>query len=317
MTNAPNMNVSSIAPSCWLSGLLCLILLFEHTVPAYAEDWFSRTEDVVYCRKYGTTLTMDVFTPKQTNGAAIVYTVSGGWISMKEFIDLNMFREYIDRGYTVFAVVHGSQPKFTIPEAIDDMNCSIRFIRSRAEQFQIDPERIGICGASAGGHLSLMIGTAGTTGDPNAKAPDDRKSSRVQAVACFFPPTDFLNYGKSGQIDLGTGVLKPFRAPFDFHELDKSTNRLMPVTDETRLLEIARAISPIYHVTPDDPPTLIIHGTRDVLVPLQQAESIVAKFREQSVPCELITRNEGHGWAGFGKETPLLADWFDKHLKKK
>jgi len=78
------------------------------------------------------------------------------------------------------------------------------------------PALVGITGASAGGHLSLMQGTAGTAGNPDAKDPIDRVSSRVQAVACFFPPTDFLNYGKTGEIALGTGVLSGFRAPFDF-----------------------------------------------------------------------------------------------------
>ena len=93
-------------------------------------------------------------------------------------------------------MVHGSQPKFTIPEVLSDMNRSIRFIRHHAADYGIDPDRIGITGGSAGGHLSLMQGTAGDKGDPKAADPVDRESSRVQAVACFFPPTDFLDYGK-------------------------------------------------------------------------------------------------------------------------
>jgi acetyl esterase/lipase len=300
-------------PVLWL----CLATVFFVVGGVAADDELTRVEDVIYGRKYGTALTLDLFVPKKPNGAAIVYAASGGWFSMKEFIDLNMIREYLHRGYTVCAVVHGSQPKYTIPEILDDMNRSIRFIRSRASQYQIDPHRIGICGASAGGHLSLMIGTAGTSGDPQAKDPIDRESSRVQAVACFFPPTDFLNYGKPGEVDLGTGVLKPFRAPFDFHELDKTANVFLPITDEKRRQEIGRAISPIYHVSADDPPSLIVHGIRDVLVPIQQAESIIAKFQAVSVPCELVKRDEGHGWTGFGKETTILADWFDKYLAKK
>ena len=303
----------------WTSFRKCLtafvIAMFVGQV--VAGDNFQRTEDVIYRRKYGTALTLDVFTPKKSNGVAVVFTASGGWFSMKDFIDLNMIHDYIDRGYTVFAVVHGSQPKYTIPEILEDMHRAIRFIRSRANHYQIDPNRIGICGASAGGHLSLMIGTAGTAGDPNSKDPVERESSRVQAVACFFPPTDFLNYGKPGEVDLGTGVLKPFRAPFDFHELDKATNVFVPITDEKRIREIGTAISPIYHVTADDPPTLLVHGVRDVLVPLQQAESIICRFQEVGVPCELVKRNEGHGWTGFNKDVPILADWFDKYLAKK
>ena len=127
---------------------------------------------MVYGRKHGMALTMDVFTPKaNANGAAIVWVVSGGWFSAHEAINPGFIDEFLKRGYTVFAVVHGSQPRFTIPEIVKDMNRAVRFIRFHAKDYQIDPERIGITGASAGGHLSLMQGTAGDTGDKSAKGP--------------------------------------------------------------------------------------------------------------------------------------------------
>src|ERR1700679_596719 len=153
---------------------------------------FDRKEDVIYGRKFGTALTMDVFTPrKDANGIGVVLVVSGGFVSSHESIQPVFIRPLTDRGYTVFAVVHGSQPRFTVPEIIADMNRAVRFIRYHSKDYGIDPAHIGICGASAGGHLSLMIGTAGTEGKPDANDPVDRESSRVQAVACFFPPTDF------------------------------------------------------------------------------------------------------------------------------
>src|SRR5207244_4472254 len=102
------------------------------------------------------------------------------------------------------------------------------------------PDRIGITGGSAGGHLSLMMGTSGNAGNPKAKDAVDRASSRVQAVACFYPPTDFLNYGEKGKIALGRGTLSNFKAPFDFHELDKKAGRFVPITDEERILAIGR-----------------------------------------------------------------------------
>ena len=126
-----------------------------------------------------------------------------------------------------------------------------------------------------------MLGTAGDEGDAKAKDPVDRESSRVQAVACFFPPTDFLDFGKSGKEMLhATDHQPPFRAAFDYRELDKATMLWKPITDEGRLREITRQISPISFVTPDDPPTLIIHGDEDKLVPLQQSELIVEKFKK-------------------------------------
>jgi len=286
--------------------------------PLNADEPYTRTQDVIYGRKFGTALTLDVIAPKENaNGAAIVWAVSGGWFSDHANINPALVGEYLKRGYTVFAVVHGSQPKFTIPEVLDDMHRAVRFIRSRADEYKIDPNRIGITGGSAGGHLSLMQGTTGTDGNPEAKDPLEKYSSRVQAVACFYPPTDFLNYGKTGETALGTGILKDFRAPFDFREYDTSIKAFVTITDENKRLDIGKKISPAYQVTEDDAPALIVHGDADTLVPIQQAELIIEKFKEAKVPCELVVKKgAGHGWNLF-EDMPKLADWFDKYLAKK
>jgi len=278
---------------------------------------YNRQEDVVYGRKHGMALTMDVFTPKEkANGAAIVWMVSGGWFSAHEAINAASIQEYLNRGYTVFAVVHGSQPKYTIPEAVADVNRAVRYIRHHAKDYGIDPNRVGVTGASAGGHLSLMLGTAGDQGDSSAKDPVDRESSRVQAVACFFPPTDFFNYGKEGENALGRGVLKGFKAPFDFNELDPASKVYRPITDEAKINEIGHKICPADQVSADDPPTLIIHGDADKLVPIQQSELFIEKMKAAGVECKLVVKNgAGHGWAGIGRDLPILADWFDEHLK--
>jgi acetyl esterase/lipase len=300
--------------------VLCLTLVAAIPSRTFADDeTFTRTQDIIYGRKFGTALTLDVIAPKENaNGAAIIWVVSGGWFSNHDAINAGNVAEYLKRGYTVFAVVHGSQPKFTIPEILEDMHRSVRFIRSKAEQYKIDPDRIGIYGGSAGGHLSLMQGTAGTEGKSDAKDPIDRLSSRVQAVACFFPPTDFLNYGKPGENAMGVGILKDYRAPFDFKEYDGTIRAFVPITDEKRRLDIGKAISPLYHVSSDDAPALIIHGDADFLVPIQQAEIIIARLKEVNVPCELVVKpGAAHGWAGMDKDMLTLADWFDKYLAKK
>jgi acetyl esterase/lipase len=280
---------------------------------------YDRKEDVIYARKFGSALTMDVFTPRaNANGAAVIWAVSGGWYSGHEGINTGFLDELLKRGYTVFAVVHGSQPKYTIPEVLEDMNRAVRFIRYHAKDYHIDPDRIGISGGSAGGHLSLMQGTAGDLGNKTAKDPIDRESSRVQAVGCYFPPTDFLNYGKPGEIAIGCGTLKDFKAPFDFHEYDPARKCFMPVTDVGRILAIGRQISPINHVSPDDPPTLIIHGDKDFLVPIQQAELILDKLKAAGVETKLVVKpGEGHGWKDWHKDMATIADWFDAHLKPK
>jgi acetyl esterase/lipase len=278
----------------------------------------ARQQDVIYGRKFGTALTLDVFRPaEKANGLGLVFVVSGGWFSSHDGINQAFVKPFTARGYTVFAVVHGSQPKFTIPEAVSDMNRAVRFIRLHAKDYAIDPDRLGVYGASAGGHLSLMLGTAGTPGKADAADPVEREPSRVAAVACFFPPTDFLNYGKAGEHAIGRGVLKDFAAPFDFREYDPKAKKFVSVEDEAKVLDLARSISPINHVSSDDPPTLIIHGDADKLVPIQQAELIVEKLKGAGVEAKLVTKpGAAHGWGGLEKDIETLADWFDAHLKK-
>jgi acetyl esterase/lipase len=297
---------------------LFVLLIAVPTTQAGDPDW-TRKEDVIYGRKFGTALTMDVFTPKKdANGIGLVMCVSGGWFSAKTSVNPGVFGDALNRGYTVFAVVHGSQPKFTIPEVLEDMHRAIRFIRHNAKTYNIDPDRIGIMGGSAGGHLSLMMGCTG--GDGNPKAPDviDRGSSKVQCVACLFPPTDFLNYGKEGNIALGRGTLTNFRAPFDFMEFDPKSRSFNLITDEAKRNEIGKRISPAYHVTDKSAPALIVHGDADMLVPIQQAELIIEKFKAAKVPCELVVKKgAGHGGKEFAGVDKTLVDWFDKHLGKK
>lgn len=280
---------------------------------------YTRTEDIIYHRKFGVALTLDMIKPKgKLNGLGIIFCVSAGWFSDHDQVPVAMLAcvPYLTRGYTIFAVVHGSQPKFTIPECIEDTQMAVRFIRMHAKDYGIDPDRIGITGGSAGGHLSLMIGVTGDDGNPKAKSPVERVSSKVQCVASFFPPTDFLNYGKPGESALGAGVLKDFPAPFDFHVFDKAQNKFVPITDPEKRQDIGRAISPAYHVTAQTPPTVIAHGDADKLVPIQQAQLMIEKLKAAGVDCKLITRhNGGHGWDDILTHVEMCADWVDAHLK--
>jgi acetyl esterase/lipase len=147
---------------------------------------FERKEDVIYGRKYRTALTIDVFTLiRGAKGIGVMIVVSGGFISSHDSILPAFVQPLVDHGYTVFAVVHSSQPRFTRPEIIQDMNQAVRFIRYHTHDFGIDPDHIGIPGASAGGHLSLMLGTAGDKGDPSAKNPMDRFPAAFRQWAAF------------------------------------------------------------------------------------------------------------------------------------
>ncbi len=266
---------------------------------------YKRTEDVIYGRKFGTALTMDVFQPTKPNGVGIIFVVSGGWFSSREMILTGACQPLLDRGYAVFAVVHGSQPKFTIPEITQDMQRAVRFIRYHAADYGIDPNRLGVSGGSAGGHLSLTLGTHGGAGTPGAKDPVDRESSAVQCVACFFPPTDFLNYGKPGVDGVGVGLLKDFKPAFG-PQADTPEGRQ----------KLGHEISPIYFITSNMPPTLIIHGNADPLVPIQQSESFVQRAKEAGATAELIVKEgKSHGWPNWQGDMASCADWFDKYLR--
>lgn len=265
-------------------------------------------KDVVYAHKLGVALTMDVFKPAKPSGIGVIWMVSGGWVSNHDNINPGLAKIFNDRGQTVFQVVHGSQPRFFLPEIIQDIHRSVRFIRTHAAEYGVDPNRLGISGGSAGGHLSLMMGSYGGPGDPKAKDPIDRASSEVEAVACFFPPTDFLNYGTEGKISLDEPRLNPFKHVFAIP--DSATNE-----EKEKGL---RPLSPIYGVSKKTPPTLIIHGEADTLVPIQQSERYLAKLKEEGVETKLERRpNAGHGWAGMEKDLAIMAQWFDSHLGKK
>ena len=282
-----------------------LLSLLLGSVRAETSADFTRTEDLVYGRKHGVALTLDVIQPPKTNGYGIIYIISGGWRSGHNSIDPKGCAAFLDRGYTMFAVVHGSQPKFIIPEITEDIHRAVRFVRYNARKWGVNPDHLGITGSSAGGHLSLTMGTHGGPGNTDAKDPIDSESSAVQAVACFYPPTDFLNYGKPGEDAVGVGVLKNFKPAFG----PRSD------TPEGRQ-EYGKEISPIYFITGHTPPTLIIHGDADSLVPIQQAESFVKRATEAGVEAKLIVKAGGvHGWPDKEADMAAMVDWFDAHLR--
>ena len=286
--------------------------------PTTLPTW-KRQRDVIYARTAATALTFDVFTPRdKPNGAAVIIVVSGGWASSHEVLDSPLIGVFIGpfirHGYTVFAVVPASQPKFTINEIADNVDKSVKFIRANAERFKIDGERIAITGGSAGGHLSLLQATRPSAGKKLSLSAPERASGRVQAAAVLFPPTDFLNYRSEGKNIMDDPMLDPFAAAFDFREMDAAQHKLVPVT-RRRHTEILRDLSPAQHISKQTPPCLIIHGDKDELVPLQQATIFLDKLKAQGVPAELIVKKgAAHGWPNAEADIEVMAQFFDKHL---
>jgi acetyl esterase/lipase len=281
---------------------LCVLLT---ACSVYAQSDVKRTEDIIYGRKFGVALTMDIFQPAKPNGYGVVWMVSGGFFSSKEAINGGSYKPLLDRGYTVFAVVHGSQPKFQITEIEQDIHRAIRFIRHNASQYGVDPEHLGISGGSAGGHLSLTMGTQGKAGKHDTKDLVERESSAVQAVACFYPPTDFLNWGKEGDDAVGYGPTQQFSPAFGPRN----------ATEEGRQ-KLGKEISPLYYVTSKMAPTLVIHGDADKQVPIYQAQIFEKKCKDTGATYKLIVREgKDHGWQGMDKDMVLFADWFDQYLR--
>ncbi|WDQ19060.1 alpha/beta hydrolase family protein [Rhodopirellula sp. P2] len=258
--------------------------------------------DVVYGHKFGLATTFDVFTPAQNaNGAAVLFMVSGGWYSSwspPEQIQPR-FKPLTDQGFTVFAVRHGSSPRFSIAEAVADVRRSVRFIRLNAEAYQVDPDRIGVFGMSAGGHLSLMLGTASDEGNADSKDPVDQVSDRVQAVVAYVAPTDLRIMAMDAPDRLAA------YQRFPALEIDANT---------------AEPDSPIVHVTPDDAPTLLLAGAKDELVPISHSRKILVAFEKANVETKLIEfENAGHGFGGEDAKqaTDAMVDWFVTHLTEK
>ena len=278
-------------------GSVPLVLACILYAPCHADEpgipGVDVTADVVYGHKDGLALTYDVFRPDTAanpHGPCLIFIVSGGWVSqwMPPAAAIPFVKPFLDRGYTVCAVRHGSSPKYQIPEIVDDVRKALAHINEHAADHQVDPDRLGIFGFSAGGHLSLMLGT---TTNAAARGRDDKP--QVAAVAAVFPPTDLAPY-----LDPTAGYLEKF-----------------PALKFPR--EQADTYSPLKQVSDDDAPTILIHGDKDELVPLWHSERIRDAFRASDVDADLVViEGAAHGFdaAGNARMFAAMIDWFDTHL---
>ena len=201
----------------------------------------TRIQDVIYMKEGGTAFTMDVFKPAKPNKAAVVFMVSGGWISdhsMLKTFGPDIEKVFADAGFTVFEVVHGAQPRFKVSEIVEQVRTAIRFVHAHAADYGIDTNRVGVSGISSGGHLALMI----------AGSPD----SPVNAVAAISPPTDLANWGKPGFMLTDDPQMAIFVPALGFD----------PKGPRNDIEALAKQLSPISYVNPKYPPTLIVHRRR-------------------------------------------------------
>jgi acetyl esterase/lipase len=177
---------------------------------------------------------------------------------------------------------------------VSDVRRALRYIRFNAAKFDVDPDRLGVFGNSAGGHLALMLGTMADNGDTDSTDPIEQTSARVAAVVAYYPPVDLRQTG------LDAKTLEKLKSgPLDFDAA------------------LQESVSPILHVSGDDAPTLLVHGDKDTSVPLSNSERMHDAFRKSQVQAELIVmEGAGHAFPGqYGsRAASALADWFDQHL---
>jgi len=260
-------------------------------VPAPARQP-SVTTDVVYGHKDGLALTFDVHRPAQPNGAGVISIVSGGWqssVEMGRLIAQGLYPPLNDKGFTVFAVRHGSSPRYPMSAIVADTRRAVRFIRQHAREYGVDPDRIGVFGSSAGGQLALLLGTTADSGDPSASDAVLRESSRVAAVVAYFPPTDLSRWGNT----------RAFPATAALTEAD------------------AAQYSPIRFVSSGAAPSLIVHGDADAVVPMVEGETMYGALTKAGVPASFIRiEGAGHGFEGADLEraNAAMVRWFDRHL---
>jgi acetyl esterase/lipase len=275
------------------------------------------TTDVVYGHKDGLALTFDVYRPAKPHGAAVISILSGGWRSswdlLQQFVEsaegglrpmtadeaetalgqfvAHSYASLLDRGFTVFAVRHGSSPRYGMADIVADVRRSVRFIRYHAPDYGVDAERLGVWGGSAGGHLSLLLGTTAEPGDPDAEDAFLREPARVDAVVAYFPPTDLVRWATAQR-----------RGAFP----------AVALTEEE-----ARTYSPIRFASADAAPSLILHGDADALVPIVEGETMHQALSESGAIAQFIRiEGAGHGFAGQDavRANAEMVRWFEQHL---
>ncbi len=221
--------------------------------------------------------TLDLYVPEKGEGPfpLIVWIHGGAWTSGSK--DECLPLPWAMKGYVVASINYRLSQDAKFPAQIDDCKAAVRWLRANAVQYKIDRDRLIAWGDSAGGHLASLLGTTGDEPEPGPP----HESSRVQAVIDWY-----------GRADLSRVCTDPSMAE---HAVARMLGGSGP-----QMADIARQASPIAHVSPDDPPFLIMHGDRDGTVPVQQSEAFASALKHAHVPVTLVILNGvGHGGQEF------------------
>lgn len=254
--------------------------------------------DVTYCTAEPSSQKMDVYFPDSGGPwPALVYVHGGSWMRGDKSEALMFASGLTAQGYLVVSINYSLYPPARFPAMIQDVKCAVRSLRAHAGEYNIDSNRIGAFGVSAGGHLVSLLGTSDQSAGWDVGEYLDQ-SSRVKAVIAMAPVTDLSR---------------------NFPNADIEAMRHVGFGEDN----IVQA-SPITHVTSDDPPFLLIHGDRDEVVPYEQSQLMYDRLVQMNVPAQLvIVKNATHSFiAPEGTTTPslveineIILDFLAKYLK--
>jgi dienelactone hydrolase len=289
---------------------LLLGLSFLSRVSLSAQSDFVREDDITYATRGDLVLKLDIARPATGEGPfpAIVYVIDD-WAHQDRFLDRkSLYYDIPDaakRGYVaatfdrrLITITQKNTVTYQFPAELYDVKSAVRWLRSHAAQYKVDPGRIGAIGFSSGGYLALLLGLTGPADGLEGEGEDLSISSRVQAVVNIGGPTDMVGFWNDGSMKT------------------KVEDLLGGIPGEMQ--ERYRQASPLSYVSTDDPPVLTVHGDQDVLVPLREAELLDAKMKEVGASHTLFVRH-GAGHANYMRDTAArkaIFDFFDEWLKK-
>lgn len=277
-----------------------LLVLMASTVRA-GEIAFE--EGIEFANPDNQHLQLNLAQPKDRAGAArpaVLCIHGGGFRAGKRDSWNGLCKKLAENGYVAVTATYRLTPQYPFPAAVEDVKTAVRWLRANAEKYHIDPDRIASLGDSAGGHLAQFLGVTGEVQRfDGTEYP--KFSSRVQCVINYYGPEDFTkSYGKS--VDAAE-VLPMF---------------LGGDVDHARAKHLLA--SPLYWVTPDAAPTLLLHGTEDKYVNYEQATWMYDRLKATGIDVELLTlTGAGHGFHGADAEKAEKAaiDFLDRHLSPK
>ncbi|MCM3876403.1 MAG: alpha/beta hydrolase [Thermoanaerobaculia bacterium] len=258
--------------------------------------------DLVYGRVGDAELKLDLAMPKAGRGPfpAIVFLHGRGWREGNRR-DMSHFIEGVGRmGYVGVTVEYRLVPAARFPAPVEDSKAAVRWLRANAGKYRIRPDRIGVVGFSAGGHLACMLGVTDKEDGLEGTGGNADQPSRVQAVVSFFGPTDFST--RDWPRDLEKEVIVPFLGESFADRPD-----------------VYKRASPITYVTKDAPPFLFFHGTEDELVPVDQSKRLAQKLKSFGVSVQLVLlEGERHGFTDAKNQESMkkMLDFLAERLKR-